>query len=63
MRTGSFRPKDILHLTALEAQAAQAAAQQIQPEIPVQPIPEVPSEPVPEEPTQPIKDQRRVRIQ
>ena len=40
----------LAYLTALEAQAAQAAAQQIQPEIPVQPIPEVPSEPVPEEP-------------
>ena len=50
----------LAYLTALEAQAA---AQQIQPEIPVQPIPEVPSEPVPEEPAQPIKDQRRVRIQ
>ena len=42
----------LAYLTALEAQAAQAAAQQIQPEIPVQPIPEVPSEPVPEEPAQ-----------
>ena len=39
----------LAYLTALEAQAA---AQQIQPEIPVQPIPEVPSEPVPEEPAQ-----------
>ena len=42
----------LAYLTALEAQAAQAAAQQIQPEIPVQPIPEVPSELVPEEPAQ-----------
>ena len=39
----------LAYLTALEAQAA---AQQIQPEIPVQPIPEVPSEPVPDEPAQ-----------
>ena len=47
----------LAYLTALEAQAAQAAAQQIQPEIPVQPIPEVPSEPVPEEPAQPIPEE------
>ena len=44
----------LAYLTALEAQAA---AQQIQPEIPVQPIPEVPSEPVPEEPAQPIPEE------
>ena len=44
----------LAYLTALEAQAA---AQQIQPEIPVQPIPEVPSEPVPEEPSQPIPEE------
>ena len=47
----------LAYLTALEAQAAQAAAQQIQPEIPVQPIPEVPSEPVPEEPAQPLPEE------
>ena len=44
----------LAYLTALEAQAA---AQQIQPEIPVQPIPEVPSEPVPEEPAQPLPEE------
>ena len=44
----------LAYLTALEAQAA---AQQIQSEIPVQPIPEVPSEPVPEEPAQPIPEE------
>ena len=44
----------LAYLTALEAQAA---AQQIQPEIPVQPIPEVPSEPLPEEPAQPLPEE------
>ena len=44
----------LAYLTALEAQAA---AQQIQPEIPVQPIPEVPSQPLPEEPAQPLPEE------
>lgn len=44
----------LAYLTALEAQAA---AQQIMPEIPAQPVPEVPSEPVPEEPAQPLPEE------
>lgn len=43
----------LAYLTALEAQAA---AQQIQPEIPVQPVPEEPAQPIPEEPSQPVPD-------
>ena len=46
----------LAYLTALEAQAAQAAAQQIQPEIPSQPLPEEPAQPLPEEPAQPVPD-------
>ena len=43
----------LAYLTALEAQAA---AQQIQPEIPSQPLPEEPAQPLPEEPSQPVPD-------
>ena len=43
----------LAYLTALEAQAA---AQQIQPEIPSQPLPEEPAQPLPEEPPQPVPD-------
>lgn len=43
----------LAYLTALEAQAA---AQQIQPEIPSQPLPEEPAQPLPEEPAQPVPD-------